>query len=705
LQKTTKCFKAYSSILSLKVLQNDTMIFATKSSGIRILDSNDYSVLSNTLPEHLNEHTTFVSFSKDSRLVAFVNKGTVHIMILTTQVIIKTIKVENEKINIISFDPSSSYVIIGTDKGRVTQSRFNSNSQLSRLCSFPHLMPDEKYSQKEKTYVSSFAFHNDKFACSGYGGAIYILNLHSRDNTKIITRSRVKIEVLYFLDDNCLISGNIDGVLEIIYLDDISKIKRLNAPFTNIKNIIAMPNKDYILVSTNKNYISLINIKTLKVIDTKYFEFDNNISKIIHNSEESLLVILQDSTVVKVELVNFNNLKSLINDNKIHQAYKLLQQAPMLRGSKEDLHLQEAYQRNILEATKYVIKGDIASAQNITRPLMQISSKKDEIELIYTAFKHYKKFQLFFHDKKYALVYSIADKFPALKQTKEFKSLEKIWKKSFVEAQKQILLNNIESARNILSDYIMVPSKRSIIKFILYKNREFINFLQAIENKEFSKVNHIAKDNKNFTNLDHYQSLNNEMIDNAKEAKQLIKIGNILLAEIIIERLEQNSKYEKVANELRVASNNVKKLLDAFNNDDFFLCYKLLDSNCSLKQTDIGKHLQNRWNLMINDCEKLAIRGKIDELENSLGKLKKLPSRSTKVGDLFRLAYQIKINYYIKKNLYKDAKEAILFYLNTFGIDLEMKNSINLYIKISSLKIPLTPMQSRRKPRDFWLYA
>jgi len=704
LPKLTKCFKAYSSILSLKILDNDTIIFATSNSGIRIIDSQDYSVLSNTLPEQLNTATRYTVFSQDSRLVAFVNLNTIYVMVIQTQKIIKTIKLDSEGIDIISFDPTSNYIIVGTSSGRVLQYRFNSNLQLSRLCSFPYLLPDEKFSQKEKNFISAFAFHNDMFACSGYGGAIYILNLHARNNTKIVTRSRVKIETLYFLDDNHLISGNADGVLEIINLNETSKIQRLNAPFTNITNIVAMPNKEYILVSSNKNYISLININTMKIIDNRYLEFDTTIDKVIQKDEESLLVILKDATVFRVELVNINNLRSLIQNNKIYQAYKLLQKSPMLRGSKEDLHLEERYQENLSEAIAYIIKGDIESAQNITRPLINISSKKEEIELIYTAFNHYEKFKQFFHEKKYPLVYSMADRYPALQKTIEYRSIEKFWQKSFVEAQRQMLLNNSESARALLSEYIMVPSKRPVIKHILYKNKEFINFLQAIEKKEFSKINTIAKENKTFTNLNHYQTLNNEMKHSLAEAKELIKIGNLNLAEIIIERLEKDSHYESIAVELRLESQNVKKLFDAYNDDNLVLCYKLLDANNLLKNTDLAKHLESKWNLMIDISEKHAIKGKIDELEKELGALKKVPSRSSKIGDLLRLAYQTRIHYYIKKSLYKDAKKLIILYAETFGLDLELSNIISIYTKTSSLKILLTSAQARRKPRDYWVY-
>lgn len=689
----------------MKVLEEKQIIFATATGGIRVVDAQEYSVISNILLEELDQETSILFLSKDAKIVALLNNNKVCIVSLLTQTIIKNIEITNEIIEIIGIDPSSSYLLIGTNKGRVLQYKINSDIQLSRLCSFPYLLPDEKFSQKEQNYVSSFAFHNDMFACSGYGGAIYVINLYSRDNMQVINRSRSKIETLYFLDDKHLISGNADGVIEVISLDNISKIQRINAPFLHIKNIIAMPNKDYILVSSHKNYLSLINIKTMKIINDRYLEFDAAIDTIVQKDEESLLVTLKDATVVNVELLNLEGLHTLVNNNKLYEAYTLLQNTPILKGSKEYLFLEKAFNKNIKKAIRYLLDGDIEAAQDITRPLMQISSKKAEIELIYTAFKYYETFQLLFHEKKYSLVYSMSERYPALKETKEYKSVEKFWKRDFVEAQKQMLLNNVESAKALLRDYIMIPSKRSIIKFILYSNKDFIGFLQAIEEREFSKLNEILKENKNFANLDHYQSLNKEIQESVSIAQELLIIGNIDHAEIIIQRLEKISQYEKKALELRESSQKIKELYNAFNDGKFFLCYKLIDANSSLKETDLGKHLQEKWNTDVKKWEKYAIKGQVEKLLDDLGELKELQSRSPKVGDLLRIAYRMRTIHHINKSEYKKAQELIIFYLNSFGFDVEIEDTLSHYTEQSSSKISLTPMQLRRKPRDFWLYA
>ena len=701
----TKCFQAHSKIINLQVRKDDTIAFATTNSGIRIMDLKNCDIKSNILPDELHNTTTAVVFSNDAKVVAFANKNIIHIMVLQTQKILKTIELNDGNVDILSFDPSSDYLIVGTSTGRVLQYRYNSIMPIARLCSFPYHFPDEKILKIDTNFVSAFTFFHDKVACSGYGGSIYVINLHTRENTQIITRSRVKVQTLYFLDEDTLISGNVDGVLEIISLKETKTIKRLNTPFINIKNIVAMPSRDYILVSSNKKFISLINIKTLKVIDNKYLNFDYKIQKILPKNEESILVVLADNTVLSVELPNMKQLKRLIDENKLSSAYQLITKAPMLKGTQEHKRLEEIYAQHMHKATEALICNDTILADGYTSIFKYVSSKKNEIDLLYITFKYYDKFKLLFHENKYALAYSMAEKYPPLKQTIEFKHMEKKWKKSFLNAQKQVLAKNSESARVLLNDYMSVHSKRPLIKFILHKNSELINFLKAIEQKEFQTISTLIKDNQYFANMSYYKALNDDMDANFKESKKLMNIGNTALAKILIKHVEENPKYEKEATLLLEECNSIEELYLAYINNDLFKCYTLLDANPLLKTTELAYKLQNEWKKSIQKCEKFALKGDVTAIEENLGHLLKLVSRQEKTGDLLRLAYQIKISKFINKNLFQAAKEYTSTYTNLFGLDKEIKIIIKLYSNKFSKKITLTSSQARPKPKDFWLYA
>lgn len=702
--KLTHCFKAHSSIIDLKVLENNTIIYSTTNSGIRVIDRDDCSVFSNFLPEELNKNS-MTTFSPDGKLVALINKNIISIMLLETQKIIKKIQIPDEKVDVIHFDYSSNYLLVGTNEGRVLQYRYNSNTQISRLCSFPHHLPDEKPQKVKDNFVSAITSFKETVACSGYGGTIFVMHLHARDKRVIISRSRAKIQTLCFLDEKRLISGDIDGVLEVIDLNNPKQIRRLNVPFTKIKHIIPMPNREYILVASDKNFISLINITTLKVVDNKYLELEGKIKHLINKDNKSILVVLQDSSVQNIELLHLEKLRSLIHSDKLYQAYKLLLKAPMLRNSEEERELETKYKEIIEQTIHLMLQGDQHRAKEIINNLRNIPSKKDEIDLIFTAFKHYKKFQLMFHEQKLNIAYSMCDRYPALKYTREYRSMEKSWYEKFIKAEKEMRLSNIKSARALLNDYILVASKRTLIQFILYKNKEFIGFLRAIENKEFQQITDLAKEHQTFTSLHHYKSLNEEMKNSILEAQELIKIGNTHLAQVLIDKLEDNIKYESVAQTLQEQCNEVQKLYTLYNNDELRKCYTLLDTNDFLKHIDLGKHLEEKWNHLINRCEKHALKGQLDSVETLLKELRQVTSRSERVGDLLRLASQRKILYFLQQKKYTSTRENIYKYIDIFGPDTELDALIKKYKQLSHADIELTEQQERRKPRDYWLFC
>ncbi|MDQ7067314.1 MAG: hypothetical protein Q9M40_04625 [Sulfurimonas sp.] len=67
-------------------------------------------------------------------------------------------------------------------------------------------------------YVSAFAFCDDLFACSGYGGSITVLKIHSLSSRYTISSSALRIDALCFYDKDTLLSASVDGSLHIYSL-------------------------------------------------------------------------------------------------------------------------------------------------------------------------------------------------------------------------------------------------------------------------------------------------------------------------------------------------------------------------------------------------------------------------------------------------------------------------------------------------------
>jgi hypothetical protein len=185
----------------------------------------------------------------------------------------------------------------------------------------------------------------------------------------------------------------------------------------------------------------------------------------------------------------------------------------------------------------------------------------------------------------------------------------------------------------------------------------------------------------------------------------LIFVGNIPLAKIVLEKLENNPDYEDEVFALYDLCKDVANLYELYEKEQHLACYTLIDKKGLLYATDLAKKLEQLWIQKIDKAERLALAGDISGLKECLQGLLLSQTRSAKTGDILRLAYRMKINLYLEKNLYKKAHTLIKEYTTLFGLDKEVRKSISEYVRKSSLKIQLTADQAKRKPRDFWLYV
>ncbi|RLA81894.1 MAG: hypothetical protein DRG78_08425 [Epsilonproteobacteria bacterium] len=702
MHKINECLTSRSEITQLHQLSNSNIIYSTKLHGVKILSAEDCIVERNLSSKHLNSKTTATAFSNNGELLAFSNSSAIYVIYIPTHKIIKTIKLVNESVEILAFDPSSTYIIAGTKNGRVLQYRYNSTSLLSRLCSFPHQRKDERIIKIRQNFVSAFTFFENKMACSGYGGSIFILDLHSRVNSSIISHSRVRINAICFLDIDTIITGNVDGVIQITSLRDKRVNKRINAPLMKINQIILMPNPDYIIVSSESNYLTLINIKTFKVIDSKYLEFQEKINKILLLEDESLLVALANKTLLKIELPSISRLNSLITHNSLDEAFALVAKEPMIRGSQEHIKLEEAYQAFLSKAIKALIHNDKDLAKQLTNMFKNIPSKKEEIRSLFDGFEKYSRLQALFLERKYALAYAMCSKYPALKQTQQFKKMEKIWKVSFNDAQRQIALGRDDIAKSILSEYMTIAAKRPLIKFILNHNKKFLEFLKAVDRKEFSKLNTLIKENEMFTQIPTYIALNNEIQGYLDEIKECFRVGNIELANIFLLKIETIPYLKGEVEKFQVEAKHIQKLHTAYNKGDFISCYTILDTYQSLNSIELGKFLQKHWSKRVTKCEEYAIEGNIKALKQILGELLKLPTRKEKIGDLLRTSFHSKIELLTKKKSFKNAENIIYSYIDIFGLDSEIELASHTFEEISGTKLAIVEDQHRKKSRDAW---
>lgn len=687
--KIYECQNAKSNIIELKVLSDSLVAYCTEFHGVEIFDFNSCKIKKTIANHCLNLSMNICSFSPDLKLFAFVSNQVLCVSDIESNELIYTIEVHGEEIEIISFDLSSNYIIAGTKHGKVLQYKINSSSHLFELYTFTCDRFDSKNNEIEN-FVTAFAFYEKKFACSSYAGTIFVMDLLTKTNKNLISSNKARITALYFLDENTLLSANDNGKVDIFLLNKENSFRSIATPILDIKQIIIMPNPNYIMISGNSNVTTIIDIKNFKIAHSKYIKFHAEINKIALLNNNSLLVALRNNKILHVELPGIATLKSLILHNSFEKAFELIEKEPMLQGSQEHKKLEEMFQNSYEDALKALIDKKNILAIQILDAYKDIKCKQAIIRDLYHAFKYYPRFQELFLEKKYALAYVISFKFEPLKKTPEYKKMEEIFKLVFLNAQRHVMQNNLSRAKDLLSEYSTVVSKKPLIKLLLTQNREFVDLLKAIQRRDFQTVYQLVDKNELLKQIPNYVALNTQIQESLKEIEANIKIGEISRAEVLLLTLEGIGHISEKVKDLQKKCRCVLLLQKAYEESDFKSCYEILDMHDYLRSVELGLFLEKHWFKLVLKCEEFALIGNIEDIQKTVGEFIDLRERSDKIRDLLRVGFHVRIGILADKKDFKSAETTIYVYIDEFGVDKEIKQIMKKFEKISSHKLALT---------------
>jgi len=701
---THQCYKARSYITAFEILHNNTVAFSTQYHGAKLFSYIECSIIKNLSIELLGYKTTAVTFSTSSDLLAFANNNIIYIVDTLTKTLIQTIRTYEGEIEQLAFAPKSKYLIAGTKHGRVMQYRYDGRSGLSRLCSFGHSLKKTKLHIKNN-YVSAFAFHKNLLACSGYGGVITIIQLYSHANRYDIKASKFRINTLCFLDETRLASGSIDGTIRIHPLQKYQAPKTINTPFTDINSIIVMSNPQYIMVSAASKNLVIIDTHSAKIVSTSYLTFQHEVQKITLTKENNLLVVLVSRELYKIQLPTVEEIKSCIFHSDINKAYELLEANPTLQGTREHKRVEVLYEKLYTQAIDALIHSDTKEARRIMQKFSNIKSKQDDINSIFKAFEHYPRFQYLYNEKKYALIYAMAEKYPALKHTHQYKKIEEKYKKDFNFAQKQVLIGRVDIAKEVLRLYATITSKKAVLNLLLNQNSDFIAFLNAISTKDPIKMNELVQKNAIFSQIPTFTKVTNSTQQTLEEIRHLLIQGDTQNAISLIKSLKHLQNIKEQLEDFYRDAQLISKLQKSYEKNDFKLCYEILDSSENLSSMELSLLLEKQWSVLMNICEEDALKGDIKSIKKRLGDLIGVRSRLNKIGDLLRLSFYTKIKALLAKRNFQSAENIIYSYIDIFGLDSEISMIMKTYEKYAPNKLAITANKDKRVPRDNWLHS
>ena len=685
--------KERSQITNLTLLDDDKIFYATKYNGARIIDTQEYKTHLKLIHKELGADTTAICINKDATLLAFANKNVINILNLKTKKIIKSIRIANQYINKLSF--SLPYIIAGTNQGRVLQYRYDNSALLARICSFPY-----KRERIASNFISAFSLFNTTLAASGQGGALIISDIYIQDNNQVLIEQGERINALCFIDQQTIVSANISGKIIVHSLTTEKIINIIDAPFSDIKQIIKMPNPHFIAIIGDENYIAIADIHKGKIVHTKYIEFTYNIDRVLLVNDASLLVALRDYSIINVKLPTLHELKELIMQGNLEDAYAMVENEKMLQESREYKILEQRYKLIYNNALNALINQSKTLAQKIILPIKKIDSKKREISALFTAFENYNRFKILYLEKKYALAFAMAKKHEALQKTPIYIKLEDAWKDAFVNAQRHIALEKDEHAKALLNEYITVTSKRPIIKLFLNKDKNFMAFLQAIQRDDFQTIEELLHNNPLLKEVPTYVVLHQSIEKNIAQIDLLINKGDLIKAKELLSKFKRSSFLKEELKRVYSDFENMTHLQNAYKDNDFKLCYEILDKHPALNSSELGILLNKHWTKLIEQCEEFALKANPNGIKTTLNDLLLVQTRKGKVGDLLRVSFHSRVKAFLAKKNFGSAKNIIYSYIDIFGNDNEIKSLMRTYEAISKQHLAIT--QDDRVDRNRW---
>ncbi|WP_457743182.1 hypothetical protein [Sulfurimonas sp.] len=661
-------------------------------------DLSDYNTILKLIDFDLLEKS-LTAFSIEKKLLAIAQKELIYIFSTQTKKQINTIKTYDGIIATLYFIPHSEHILTTTKEGRVIVYNYKNSLYSARLYSSL-----KKYKTQLQTKIISVAFNRYLVALGNSNGIIHIINLNSYKIQDEIKYTNASISSLCFTHTNELIIADSQGE---IYLHDLCKQKvhkTIHTNLTNIKQLIHITNSDFVICNTRRNTLTLLNLKKSKIISNNYLTFDKDISYLTLTNSINLLVVLNNREILYVKLQNEEDLNSLILHNMIFEAYKLVEQNPQLIETKEYQKLEKAYTIKYLNAVNALQNANIDKAHKIVDTCLSLKGKKEEINLLFKAYQHYPRFQTLCMEKKFAPAYALSDKFPPLKYSKEYKNMETTFKKIYRNAQKQILLSDQNKAKELLSPYLIVKSKKDSINLILKYNQEFLEFLEDIKQKNYAHIRVLVKKYPKFADIPTYKTLNNSIYNALDEIDRLINAAKITNAIKKINKLKYATQVTDKIEKLEKKVLAVENLLENYEENNFKRCYELIDEEpFILLNLQLTKMLEKHWNKLINKSEKYALYGNIKGIKATLNELIITKTRAKRVGQLLRTSFIVQINDLIVDKKFKSAQNFIYSYIDIFGIDKDFYRIIKSYENKSSHKLAIISEKQDRLPRDSWI--
>ncbi len=667
--KPIKLTHLRSKIISLEYLNEEHLFAVTDDHQVHILSTTEQNSNKSFHFSSLGKDAKQVTITKDAHYLAYSQKSHIYLIDLDIQEAIHRVSIDSGEVEVLCFDVHSEYLIVGTSKGRVLLWQRDNNEMLSRLCSFPEHV--QNMIVPLQNYVSSLASYHHLIASSGYGDSIVINNLSTGVNPIRIYPGRSRLNVLVFIDENTLLTGNEEGRVAKIFIHENRPHHQVSASIGAIKHLLVLSDKTFALAASTHKDIALINIETMQVIESHYISLPYAITSMSLGNDMSVYIALETGAIYSVKLMPITRLKMRIENRQYELAYQLIEQVPILKESSWFADLEKIFSQHYARALHSLLLHDEPAAHRHLEEFVRTPSKKKVIQELFYAFHNYERLQFLLKNSRLNAAYGLVEKHRPLRMTPEFHEIEKKWESFFDQAQKLILQDRETEAKKLLQSFNTVSEKAPLIRLLLEVSNDITIFSKAIATKDYKTLHAMTKRYPALKTLPSHQHAIEETDVLIEQIMIALKEDRFEDARASCELLLDVPHLIKHYSHISTFIDKAEHLQKAEEAHELRLCYETLDSFVELAILPRSKILESRWHQMTKRCENSALTGDVSDILKRIKSVMPLSSRQERLGTLLRLAYNVQLKELPEGDprFLQGAEQ----YMKFFGSDSEMR--------------------------------
>lgn len=657
-------------IVKLAYLKNAKLAIIHQPNTFRILDGEeDYRSHFGLAikSEEIRPNSQSVSISNDLRFFASGDnkEKKINIYSISQKELLFSVSKHNGEIESIAFDWLGRYLISGGIDGKVFLYSLNTGLMLGRLPSHPD-------------YVSKIAISPDGiFVISGgYEGGIWINNINTNSKPRRLQVFDKKITEIIFISQNRAIIGSEIGDIVVIDYLKAKVLKRIKFLEGQIISLATAMSDKYLFVASESLKIPVYEIENGEQVSPHIIVVGDEVSSMAFLDEKNHLCVgTNDGRLYIYNLADDSDLKELTNKGDYKRAYKIIEQNPLLKRSIEYERLEAIWNDFYKGAIDMMIMGYFDNASELLSPFKEIPQKGPLVARLIRDYKEYGIFADAIDQKKFARAYSIAEKYPTLKESEKYLELEKEWEKAFNKAKNALInLFRPDIAKEYLKEFFAIPSKVPIIHMLIRNTLTYERFIESLKVRDFKTFFSIVSQNK--------------ALKNTKEYEEAMKIGQKLLEHLkakilhkefdqavsIFGHLQYFKEFHEELKELEQLIKAARHFMHYYNSKNYVGCFKVVDKYPELLVFDESIVLEKEWQKIIKDAEMAAQKGDAAKIKELFAPYVEMQERYEKISFLLKICYIRQIDQAIhkKKINTEELKKAFLTYIGLFGYDDEI---------------------------------